>query len=147
MQVVLVLLAQRSADGAFGFRMFPESSTIKVSLLRDVRVTDGERTRVVVLNGKWSARDTYGVERTFAWTDRVRRPELATFDVEIAASYGARAQLERLQRALDDVSAHIPEDVETERLLLEVTVRHNGREPYLARLEGPVRPRPGERSR
>lgn len=133
-QGALIMTAGRSPDGAFGFRMFPESSSIKVALYRDVRGADGERTRVHVDDGMWAAKDAYGVQRSFAWRDRVRRRELAIFDTEISAAYGVRAQLARLQAALDDVARHTPDDAETERLSLDVTVRYNGREPFVATL-------------
>jgi len=132
LQLVLVLTADRRPDGAFGFRMFNESSTIRVSLFREVASADGARVRVD--DGTWTARDASGTPRSFRWVDRVRRPELAVFDREISASYGASAQLSRFQAALDDVAAHIHDDDETRRLLLDVVVRRNGREPEVVHL-------------
>lgn len=128
LQAGLIATASRRPDGAFGFRMFSESSTIKVVLHREVVGADGVRTRVHVDDGTWSARDAAGVPKRFSWYDRVW-PNLGIFDREIHASYGEAAQLARLQGALDDVAAHIPEDAETRRLVLEVTVRRNGRAP------------------
>ncbi|MBS2019583.1 MAG: hypothetical protein JST00_42370 [Deltaproteobacteria bacterium] len=138
-QAVLILTAGRSPDGAFGFRMFPESSTIKVALYREVRSPDGVLTRIHVDEGMWAARDSYGVPHTFSWRERVRRRELTIFDTEISAAYGVKAQLGRFQSALDDVSRHIPDDEETQRLSLDVTVRHNGHEPFVTTLHGPLR--------
>lgn len=135
LQLVLVTTAVRRYDGAFGFRMFAESSSIKVALYREVR---GERVHVD--EGAWFARDAGGVTRRFAWQDRVR-PELSVFDREIHASYGARTQLVRLQGALDDVASHIDADSETTRLHLDVTIRRNGREPEVHHLSS--RPRGG----
>ena len=129
LQAALIVSADRRPDHAFGFRMFSESSTIKISLFREVVGKGGERERVHVDDGVWSASDTGGLRRRFAWTDRVRRRELAIFDTELSASYGAQAQLVRLQAALDDVAAHAADDADTRRLLLEVTVRRNGGEP------------------
>jgi hypothetical protein len=134
LQLGLVLTASRRPDGVFGFRMFPESSTVEVALFRDLG-----RARVPVADGAWTARDASGVARAFAWRDRVKRPELAAFDVEMHASYGAAAQLARWQAALDDVAAHIPADAETRRLALDVTVRRNGREPRVVHLESAER--------
>ena len=133
LQAALVLTAQRRADGAFGFRMFSESTTIVVVLYREVANADGTRTRVHVEDGTWAARDPAGVRKRFSWYDRVW-PNLGVFDREIHASYGEAAQLARLQGALDDVAAHIPEDTETRRLLLDVTLRRNGREPHTVTL-------------
>ena len=133
-QVALVITADRRPDGAFGFRMFSESSTIKIVLYREVAGEDGQRKRVHVEGGAWSARDAGGLKRRFAWTDRVRRRELAWFDTEMSTKYGTNAQLVRLQAALDDVATHMADDAETRRFLLDVTVRHNGREPYVVHL-------------
>lgn len=137
-QGALVLTAGRRPDGAFGFRMFSESSTMKVVLFREIAAEGGGRTRVHVDDGTWSAHDASGAMRRFSWYDRVL-PSLGVFDREIHASYGEAAQLDRLQGALDDVASHVPEDTETKRLVLEVTVRKNGHEPHLVTLASPVR--------
>jgi hypothetical protein len=134
-QITLVITADRRADAAFGFRMFSESSTLKIALYREVAPGgDGKPTRIHVDDGVWTARDASGISHRHAWSERVRRQELATFDTEINAKYAVDAQLARLQAALDDVAAHIPDDVETKRFLLDVTVRKNGREPYVVHL-------------
>jgi hypothetical protein len=133
-QVVLVITADRRPDGAFGFRMFAESSTVKITLYREVVGEDGQRKRIHLEDGVWSARDAGGLKRRFAWTDRVRRRELATFETEISSKYGTNAQLTRLQAALDDVATHTPDDADTRRFLLDVVVRKNGREPYVVHL-------------
>lgn len=129
-QVALVVTAGRRPDGAFGFRMFNESSTIQVSLTREVIAPGGPAglTRVPVTAGEWHAHDVHGVAHTIAWRDRVRRPELSVFDVEISAAYGANAQVARWTAALDDVASHLDHDAETRRLVLDITVRRNGGE-------------------
>jgi hypothetical protein len=129
----LILTANERPDGAFGFRMFSESTTIKVTLYREVAGADGGRTRVHVDDGKWSARDPSGHVKRFSWNDRVL-PNLAVFDVEWAAAYGEAAQLARWQGALDDVFAHTIDDAETKRLVLDVVVKRNGREPHTVTL-------------
>ena len=141
-QSALVLTAGRRSDAAFGFRMFSESSTIVISLSREVEAPSGHgTTQVHVEDGAWLARDAHGIMHRFNWFDRVKEPGLASFDVAIHASYGALAQLERLQAALDDVAAHVPEDAETRRLVLDVVVRKNGREPMRVQLtSAPFRP-------
>lgn len=133
-QVGLVATAGKRPDAAFGFRMFQESSTIHVQLFRDVvpameHGAVGAPTRVPVLRGAWQAKGARGGRRAFAWRDRVKRPELSTFDVEIHASYGADAQIARWRAALDDVATHLEDDAETSALVLVVTVRRNGGEP------------------
>jgi len=134
-QVALVATAGRRPDGAFGFRMFSESTTIRVALYREITgaTAAATETRIHVDAGTWSARDASGVPKQFSWYDRVW-PNVAVFDREVHASYGEAAQLARLQRAVDDVAAHIGEDSETRRLLLEVSVRRNGREPRVVLL-------------
>lgn len=134
LQAALVVTASGRPDGAFGFRMFSESSTFKMVLYRELVAEDGQRTRVRVEDGVWGARDAGGLERSFAWSDRVRRRELAIFDTEVSTHYGASAQLARLQAALDDVSTHAVDDADTRRFLLDVTIRRNAREPYVIHL-------------
>jgi hypothetical protein len=122
-QGALVLTAGARPDHVFGFRMFPEASTLEIHLSRDV---DG---RVVPApGGEWSARDGQGQLRHFSWRDRVHDPILSAVDARVFASYGVDAQLSRLQRALDDVADHVPEDGETVRLRADVLVRRNGRD-------------------
>jgi hypothetical protein len=132
----LILTANRRPDGAFGFRMFSESTTIKVALYREI---DGKRVHVD--DGKWSARDAAGQVKRFSWNDRVM-PNLAVFDVEWAAAYGEAAQLARWQGALDDVFAHTSEDAETTRLVLDIVVKKNGREPHTVTLTSAERSAP-----
>lgn len=107
--------------------MFSESSTITVGLFREV---DGQRIHVD--NGIWGAKTLDGRVHRFSWYDRVWPYWI--FDQETTASYGAATQLARLQAALDDVAAHVPDDAETTRFLLDVTVRRNGREPVVYHL-------------
>jgi hypothetical protein len=133
-QAALVLTAGGRPDHIFGFRMFPEASTIEIHLWRD---TVGGAARSA--RGEWSARDATGQLRHFSWRDRVRDPILSSIDARVFASYGVDAQLARLQRALDDVADHVPEDAETRRLRAEVTVRRNGREPTTVSLQSHTR--------
>ncbi len=129
-----MLTAGRRVDAAFAFRMFGESSTVRVALYREVLGADGKHNRVHVDDGVWSANDAGGLTRRFAWSDRVRRYELARFDTETSAKYGVDATLARLQAALDDVATHTADDADTRRFFLDVTVRRNGREPYVVHL-------------
>jgi hypothetical protein len=133
-QITLVITADRRPDAAFGFRMFSESSTLKIAFQREVMGDDGQLARVHVDDGVWSAHDASGTSHRHAWNERVRRQELATFDVEMNAKYSVDAQLVRLQAALDDLATHVPDDVDTRRFLLDVTVRKNAREPYVVQL-------------
>jgi hypothetical protein len=134
-QVTLILTADRRPDEAFGFRMFNESSTIRVALYREIDAPGGGRDRVHVDGGVWSARGADGLTHRLTWYDRVPTPYWA-FDQEMHASYGAGAELARLSSALEDVASHLAagDDRETRRLLLEVTIRRNGREPVVRAL-------------
>lgn len=124
-QAALVLTAPWRPDHVFGFRMFPEASTLEIHLSR---VVGGQV--VSAPRGEWSAVDATGQRRHFAWRDRVRDPTLASVDARVFASYGIDTQLARLGRALDDVALHIDEDAETEQLRADVVASRNGHEPY-----------------
>ena len=129
-QLALVGSAGGRPDHIFGFRMFPEASTLEIHLWRETSAGAVRAPR-----GEWSARDEAGQLRHFAWRDRVRDPILASIDMRVFASYGVDAQLARLGHALDDVADHVPEDRETRRLRAEVVVRRNGGEPTTVTLE------------
>jgi len=144
-QMALVSTAGRRSDGAFGFRMFPEASTIEIRLAREIdpgvvgAPAEGGVVSIAAPDGEWAARDVRGQLRHFSWRDRVRDPTLASVDARVFAPYGADAQLARLQRALDDVVDHVPEDAETLRLRADVLVWKNGREPLQLVLESHAR--------
>jgi hypothetical protein len=133
-QIALVLGAARRPDHAFGFRMFPEASTVEIRLSREVR---GRWEHA--LGGEWSARDAQGQLRHFSWHDRVRDPVLGSLDARVFAAYGVDAQLARVALALDDVADHTPEDAETRRLRADVVVAKNGREPTTVTFESHAR--------
>jgi hypothetical protein len=126
LQLALVLSADARPDRVYGFRMFNESSSLKFDLYRRVRTRRGTRL-VAVRNGEWQARTKTGERLTFRWTDRIRYPALIEPGVFVHATYGLDAQLFRLQRALDDVAAHLTLDGETEALLAKVEMNRNGR--------------------
>jgi hypothetical protein len=133
-QAGLVATAGRRPDASFGFRMFSESSTIEVSLTREIDAPSGHGTVAVPApDGVWAARDKEGQLRKVRWSDRVKEAALATFDVPMHASYSADAQLARWHAALDYVAAHTPEDAETRALALDISVRRNGRDPVHVR--------------
>jgi hypothetical protein len=134
MQGGLVATAGARPGASFGFRMFPEASTLEIHLVREFG-----GGAVPAPGGEWSARDASGQLRHFSWRDRVKDPVLGRLDERVFASYGIDAQLARLQRALDDVADHTPEDGETRRLRAEVTATKNGRPPTTVTLESHVR--------
>ncbi len=123
-QAGLVLTAARRPDHIFGFRMFPEASTLEIQVERmtDVGLLPAP-------GGEWSARDSGEQLRHFSWHDRVRDPILGSLEVRVFASYGVDAQLVRLQKALDDVADNIDEDAETKWIQADVRIWKNGRDP------------------
>ncbi|HEX3770590.1 MAG TPA: hypothetical protein VHV30_06995 [Polyangiaceae bacterium] len=137
LQATLVFTAGDRPDHIFGFRMFPEASTLEIRLGRETA-----RGRTAAPRGEWSARDAGGQLRHFAWKDRVRDPVLRAVDMRVFASYGVDTQLARLAHALDDVADHIPEDAETRRLYADVVVRKNGHDPATVHLESHARTEP-----
>jgi hypothetical protein len=128
-QGALILTAPLRADHILSFRMFPEASTLEIRLSR---VTP--QGVVPAAHGEWSTVSAAGEVHQFSWRDRVRDPILSSLDVRVFASYGVDAQLARLQRALDDVAAHVDGDHETERLRADVVVSKNGHEPQTVTL-------------
>jgi hypothetical protein len=123
LQGALIATSGERPDAAFGFRMFSESSTIEVKLFRET--ADG--ARVEVDGGEWVAKDRDGAAHRISWGSHVKEPNLTVFGVTMHAAYGAAAQVQRWSAALDYVAHHIPEDVETRALELELGVRRNGR--------------------
>ncbi len=133
-QVGLVLSAGSRQDHILGFRMFPEASTIQIRLSRE---TAGGTAPAP--GGEWSARDALGQLRHFSWRDRVKDPVLSQLDERVFASYGLDAQLSHLERALEDVAGHTPEDSETLRLRADVAVSKNGGPIAFVTLQSPLR--------
>ncbi len=139
-QAALILTGPMRADGAFAFRMFPESSTIDFQLVREVIAQSGHGTEEIVVDrGAWLAHDAKGVLHRFRWDDRVKDPNLFPYGQPVHAGYGAAAELQRLARALDDVATHIEGDDDTVRLVANVTVRKNGGPPEHIRIESRAR--------
>ncbi|HTA93035.1 MAG TPA: hypothetical protein VK745_25830 [Polyangiaceae bacterium] len=133
-QAVILMRAQRGPDFVFGFQMFNESSDLKITLLRRARYK-GHLRLLAIRDGAWRAKDAHGVEHTFRWQARVHDGVLGTLGSSIHASYGLQAQLFRLQFALRDVAAHIPDDSETQALIAVVDTLKNGHEAGQVRLE------------
>lgn len=131
-QVALLFRAQASPDFVFGFQMFNASSELKIALFRRLR----HKRLVRVTEGEWQVRGADGAVHTYRWNDRVRDGVLGTLDRYVHASYGLDAQLFRLQFALNDVAAHLPDDHETQALVALVETRKNGRQGPQVRLTG-----------
>jgi len=138
LQLGLIFTAEERPDRTFAFRMFNESSSLKFDLYREVKARRGRR-RVPVPDGNWQARTPSGSVAEFHWTDRVRYPSLTRFSVFVHTPYGLDAQLFRLQKALDDVASHIPEDTETLALIAVVDTLKNGRDAGRVTMRGAKR--------
>jgi hypothetical protein len=139
-QAALILTGPKRADGAFAFRMFPESSTIEVHLVREVVAQSGHGVEEVpVEKGAWLAHDARGTLHRFRWDDRVKDANLFPYGEPIHAGYGAAAQLDRIAHALDDVATHTAGDDDTVRLIANVVVRKNGGPPERVRFESRYR--------
>jgi hypothetical protein len=120
-----IVSAQRLPDRVFGFQMFNESSQVTVNLFRETQ-RGKRRVREPLADGRWRARDAFGVEHDHAWSERVRSAKLGELGRSVHARYGLDAQLFRLQAALDDVMSHLADDTETLALVAEVETRKNG---------------------
>jgi|SRR5579883_2582178 len=122
-EAVLVGTATLRTDRSYGFRMFPESSTITVHLSR--RLDGGVLSRVV--DGRWEARDCGGARHAFSWGHMVRSPAPSRLDKPVGAPYGVENEVQRTEDAMRWVAAHTADDCETKAFVATVERRRNGR--------------------
>jgi hypothetical protein len=122
-ELLLVATAGMRSDRSYGFRMFPESSSITVHVSR--RLGDG--TLVPVEKGRWRARDCDGEAHDIVWSKMVRSPAPWRLDAPVPAPYGVESEVHRTRDALRWVALHTPEDCETRALVAKVDARRNGR--------------------
>jgi len=120
-----IAYGQRTPDHVFGFQMFNESSRLSIHLKREVKTKRG-KALVAVEGACWRAPDKTGSQHKYCWQDRVTDVGVRTLDQSVHAAYGLDAQLFRLQAALDDVAAHIPDDTRTLALVADVETLRNG---------------------
>jgi hypothetical protein len=114
-QVALIARGAGDPHKLFACRPFNESGTWQVEIIRVL--ADGSRHPVD--DGTWA----------YDWDDLVGTPKLQRVDRQRHASAGARASVDLLERALDWVLDHIPEDRDTVALEASVEVFHNTRGP------------------
>jgi hypothetical protein len=138
-ELALIVSAPWRVDGVFGFEMFNASSDIEIQLSRKLRDRRGRLVEHPLPGGEWSATDAQGREHGFSWRELVRGTRLTRIGVKTHAKDGVNAQLYHLQRALDHVAAHIPDDAQTVALVAHVRAVHNGHTPVNVVLES--RPR------
>ncbi|HEY8089384.1 MAG TPA: hypothetical protein VIF09_16100 [Polyangiaceae bacterium] len=121
-ELVLVATAGMRSDRSYGFRMFPEASTIRMHLAR--RAADG---RVIPVEaGRWQAHDCSGGVHAFSWGAMVRFPAPARLDVEVGAPYGVESELHRARDAVQWVADHTPDDCETRGFVVHAVPTRNG---------------------
>lgn len=126
----VVVSAQFRPDRVFGFQMFNESSTLNIHLFRRI----GQSPRLVPIADGEFYDQGHGSSRVFRWTERVHDPTIGRLDVPTHAKYGLEGQLFRLQLALDDFVAQLPEGAQTSELVAVVDTVKNGRAPGSVRL-------------
>jgi hypothetical protein len=130
-EAILVATAGMRSDRSYGFRMFPESSTITVHLAR--RVVDG--SLVPVEKGRWQARDCSGASHAVIWGKMIRSPAPWRLDAPVGAPYGVDSEIHRTRDALRWILDHTPGDCETRGLVATIDARRNGRPPYPVTVE------------
>jgi hypothetical protein len=133
-EAVLIATAGMRTDRSYGFRMFPESSSIVVHLSR--RLGDG-RLVSVDKTGRWETHDCAGARTVVQWNKVVRFPAPASLETTVGAPYGVENEVQRTTDAMRWVLDHAPEDCETRALVAIVDARKNGRAPYSIDLEVP----------
>jgi hypothetical protein len=128
--VHLGLLVRGESDPhkLFGFRPFNESDSWRFDVVR----VHADGSRHPVGDGTWE----------YEWNELVGTNKLRGEGRLRHASAGAPASLDFLDRALDWIVLHIPDDTDTIALEAEVLVFHNGRGPehVQMRSERPLAP-------
>jgi hypothetical protein len=121
-ELVLVATAGLRTDRSYGFRMFPEASSIRVHLDRRL---DGGHV-VPIQAGAWQAHDCSGDVHRFVWRQMVHWPAPAALDALVGAPYGVDNEVQRTHDAMRWVSDHTPDDCETRALVAHVERTRNG---------------------
>ncbi|HEY8041819.1 MAG TPA: hypothetical protein VIF15_18575 [Polyangiaceae bacterium] len=122
-EALLIATASMRADRSYGFRMFPEASSVTLHVSR--RLEGGQL--VPIAGGHWQARDCSGGVHEFVWSKMVRWPAPSRLDTPLGASYGVESELGRARDAMRWVLAHTPDDCETRALVARIEAKKNGR--------------------
>jgi hypothetical protein len=136
-EALLIATAGMRTDRSYGFRMFPETSSVTVHLSRRL---DGGKL-VPVEGNRWQARDCGGGVHGFAWGKLVRFPAPGKLDARVGAPYGVESEVARTHDAMVYVARNTPEDCETRALVAHVERVRNGRELEPVDVEVPRDPR------
>jgi hypothetical protein len=121
-EAALVATAGSRSDRSYGFRMFPETSTVFVHVSR--RLDGGKE--VPVVGGRWEAHDCGGKPHAYVWSKMVRFPAPYKLDAELGAPYGVDSGVARTRDALRWIADHVPDDCETRAFVARVQMKRNG---------------------
>ena len=130
-EAVLIATAGMRSDRSYGFRMFPEASSLTVHLSR--KLADGTLERVE--DGRWHTHDCSGTPYVVLWGKMVHPPAPSKLDVSVAAPYGVESEVHRTRDAMQWVLDHTKEDCETRGFVAKIKARRNGGAPYDVDLE------------
>jgi hypothetical protein len=135
-EALLIATAGLRSDRSYGFRMFPESSSIVVHVSRELDGAGGGAAGPRLLpveNGRWEAKDCAGATHTFVWGNMVKfpapwklAPDKRFKDVRVPAPYGVESEEHRTEAALRWVADHTPDDCETRGFVAQVEPKKNG---------------------
>ena len=125
-EALLIATAGMRSDRSYGFRMFPEASSLTVHLSR--KLEDGTLERVE--DGRWRTHDCSGTQYFVFWGKMVHAPAPSKLDVSVPAPYGVESEIHRTRDAMQWVLDHTKEDCETRALVAKIKVRRNGTTPY-----------------
>jgi hypothetical protein len=122
-EALLIATAGLRSDRAYGFRMYPESSTIVLQVSR--RLQSGET--VPILDNRWQATDCDGKLHAFNWRKFARYPAPSRLDEKFSVGYGVDNGVERSRDLVRWVADHTPLDCETQAFVVHLEATRNGR--------------------
>ena len=133
-QIFFIARGHFAASKHFGFWMFPESTFMKLHLVRVLP----RGQRLPVPGGEWVVAREDGALVTYRWRDFVRGYHMDFLDQVVRSKGTVSDTLRYAAAAVAYVAARIPEDRTTEALELEVDYRRAGGTPehatYTARV-------------
>jgi hypothetical protein len=133
-QIFFIVRAHFVDSKHFAFWMFPESTSFYANLSRETY--DGRE--ISTKQGTWVVEDGDHFA-TYRWADLVNDYNLNVLDRRVR-SRGSWADSERyFQEALNFFARRIPEDKQTRRLVLRISVKKAGEKKRLVTLRSEVR--------
>lgn len=125
MHASLIVAGGHDPHKRFGFRPFAESDTWQAEIYR----VGHDGVRRPIDDGSWA----------YDWDELIGVPELTRPGRSRHASGGARGTVDLLDRALDWLVDHTPDDPGTQRYEAVVIVVHDGGQPRVVELVGDSR--------